>query len=188
MKILREIKNSPFKPLTKKWYFGRVAYGTPYFYPRGFNSNIISFRKLELTPQEELDKLSNDWQRISKKYKNMPMVRRNWDRVFEFMGNDYWISLGWPIAYRNVEMGWKDKFHSPRLEWQPSRCFYFFKWQVCLFYVAPNGSRNADTYWEMFLWWKYYSNEDLEKAESTWGWVDSTTRKSTWDKSVLKKC
>jgi hypothetical protein len=40
----------------------------------------------------------------------------------------------------------------------------------------------------MFLWWKYYSNEDLEKAESTWGWVDSKTNQSTWDKSVIKNC
>ena len=26
--------NSPFKPLKLKWYFGKTAIGTPYFFPR----------------------------------------------------------------------------------------------------------------------------------------------------------
>jgi hypothetical protein len=186
MKILKEIKNSPFKPLKRRWYVGKIVHGTPYFYPRGFNSNIISFRKLELTPQEELDKLSNDWQRKAKKYKNMPMVRRNWDKIFQFMGNTYWMSLGWPISYREVDLGWKDKWDSPRFEWGPMRALYFFKWQICLFYKTPESDRAVDTYWEMFLWWKYYSNEDLEKAESTWGWINYDTKESTWNKNLLK--
>jgi hypothetical protein len=36
MKALMFLKaiNSPFKPFKLKWYIGKVAIGTPYFYPR----------------------------------------------------------------------------------------------------------------------------------------------------------
>ncbi len=36
MKALTFLKaiNSPFKPFKLKWYIGKVAIGTPYFYPR----------------------------------------------------------------------------------------------------------------------------------------------------------
>lgn len=36
----------------------------------------------------------------------------------------------------------------------------------------------------MYLWWKYYSDEDIVKAEKTWPW--SSEGKSTWDRSMLK--
>jgi len=29
-----KVLNSPFKPFRLKWYIGRIAIGTPYFYPR----------------------------------------------------------------------------------------------------------------------------------------------------------
>jgi hypothetical protein len=35
----------------------------------------------------------------------------------------------------------------------------------------------------MFLWWKKYSNCDLELAESTWQWTSNG--KSTWDNSLV---
>jgi len=188
MKILKEIKNSPFKPLTKKWYFGKIVYGAPYMYPMGFVKSILSFRILKLTPQEELDKLSNPWQKEAKKYKNLPMVRRSWNKIFHVFGVPCWIALGTPISYSEVDLGWKDKFNTPRLEWGPRKCFYFFKWQICVFYQTPKTSRNEDNYWEMYLWWKYYSNEDLTKAKETWGWIDGNTKESTWDPSNLKNC
>jgi hypothetical protein len=186
MKILKEIKNSPFKPLKRKLYVGKIVHGTPYFHPRNFIPTIIRLRRLHLSTQEELDKLSNPWQKEAKKYKNMPMVRRSWDKVFTIFGYHFWFALGWPVSYREVDLGWKDKWSTPRYEWGPMKAFYFFKWQICLFYKTPESDRAVDTYWEMFLWWKYYSSENLDKAESTWGWVDSRTSESTWDKSLLK--
>jgi hypothetical protein len=34
----------------------------------------------------------------------------------------------------------------------------------------------------MFLWYKYYSNGNLKEAEDTWRWINSKTKKSTWNK------
>ena len=39
----------------------------------------------------------------------------------------------------------------------------------------------------MFLWYKYYSNSNLKKAEDSWGWIDSNTKKSTWNKEFYIK-
>ena len=38
-----------------KYYLGKLVYGTPYFWPRNFNKNIISIRKLIPKTQEELE-------------------------------------------------------------------------------------------------------------------------------------
>lgn len=186
MKILKAVKDSPFKPLVRKTYLGRIIHGTPYFDPQGFNSSIISFRKLKLTPQEEIDKLSNDWQRKAKRFKNLPMARRCKDWTFKLFGNWYWLSIGWPIAYKEVELGWKDKWNSPRYEWGPYKVWNFFKWQYCIFYQPP--TKNVDKYWEMYLWWRYYTEDrDIIKAKETWGWVNAETKVSTWDESFLEK-
>ena len=186
MKILKAINDSPFKPLVKKVYFGRNIYGTPYFHPIGFNSKLISFRKLKLTPQEDLDKLSNDWQRKAKKFQNLPLARRCNDKIFKLFGTWFWIAWGWPIAYREVEMSWKDKFNSPRYEWGPYKLFNFFIWQYCIFYNPPGDY--PDKYWEMYLWWRYYTEDrDITKAKETWPWVNSDTEKSTWNESFLEK-
>ena len=55
MKLSQLIKETKgvFKPPVKKYYLGKLVYGTPYFWPINFNSTIISFRKLEEKTQEE---------------------------------------------------------------------------------------------------------------------------------------
>lgn len=185
MKILKEIKVSPFKKLIKKWYFGKIKYGTPYMHPINFHPTIFSIRKLERKSEEDYQKAIKErpWLKEKNKYQNLPIVRRNKDKIFTLFGNEYFISWGYPISYKEVDLGWKEKYDTPRLEWQPSKQLYFFKWQICLFYKAPS---EEDNYWEMFLWWRYFADKDLKKAESTWGWVNSETKKSTWNKNNIK--
>ncbi|MCK9416613.1 hypothetical protein M0Q97_08160 [Candidatus Dojkabacteria bacterium] len=73
--------------------------------------------------------------------------------------------------------------NSPRYEWQPSFQIYFFKWQFCIFWDSPDGDN--DNYYEMILWYLEYSKKDIKKAEETWDWVDSDTKKSTWNNDYL---
>lgn len=142
----------------KKYYLGRIVYGTPYFQPRNFNSTILTIRKKK------------------------PHFLRN--KHFKLFG--YEISYGWPIAFHSNDLGWKDKFDSPRFEWSPSFMIFFFKWQFCIHWVPD--TEDVDNYWEMVLWWKYYSNEDMHKARMTWPWRDGKTKRSTWNnKFVIKK-
>jgi len=182
---LKEIKNSPFVAPVKKYYLGKFRHGAPYFSPRGFHSTIFSFRKLKLTPQEDLDKMVNDFIRKAKKFSNLPRYNRSKEWIFKLFGNHYWFSMGSPIKIARTELGYKGKFNSPRFEWSPSFMIFFFKWQFCIHWNAP--FKDDDLYWEMLLWYMYYSDKDIKKAKDTWGWVDYNTKKSTWNEDFLKK-
>jgi len=181
---LKEITSSPFLPPVKKYYLGKLRHGTPYFWPRGFHTTIFSFRKLKLTPQEDLDKMVNDHVRKSRKFSNLPRYNRSKEYIFKLFGRYFWFSIGSPIKIAKGDLGWKDKFESPRFEWSPFYMICFFNWQFCIHWTAP--TKDEDRYWEMVLWYLYYADKDIKKAKSTWPWVDGTTKKSTWDKSLLK--
>ena len=46
-----------------------------------------------------------------------------------------------------------------------------------MWWVAPD--EDIDNYWEQILWYLYYSNEDINKAITTWPWQDQNGN-STW--------
>jgi len=188
LRTYKDIKNSPFKLPTVNFYLGKIKYYTPYFLPRGFNKNIFSLRKLELKSEEELEKYATQYPYLKDKvkFKNLPMVRRSNDWIFKLFGNSYWLEIGCPIKYTSSELAYKDKFNSPRHEWNPFFHIYFFHWQFCIQLGAPKADRFDDAYWEMWLWFKYYCKEDIIKAENTWMWKDSKTELSTWNKNFLK--
>jgi len=154
---IKYIKNI-FKSPKKQYYFGELQYGTPYMYPRKFNPTILQIKKEK--------------------------IKYNRNNSFNFLGFN--ISYGTPIFIHQGRLGWKDKYNSPRHEWNPSFIIFFFKWQFCIFYRSPDLKRD-DTYWEMILWYLYYSDKDLNKARETWGWIDSKTKKSTWNEEYILK-
>ena len=152
--LLKSIKGV-FIPPKKEYYIGKITHGCPYFYPWNFNQTILTIRK-----------------------KRPQFLRCSYFKLF-----GYEISYGWPFMVVSYGLGWKDKYDSPRFEWSPSFQIYFFRWQFCVWLVAPD--KNNDAYWEMVLWYLHYSNKDIEKAKETWGWVDYNTKLSTWDESYL---
>lgn len=188
--LLKEIKGV-FKPPKRKWYFGPLKHGTPYFWPMGFNSTILSVRRLKLKTKEELERYDKNYPHLKNrrgpefKFSNMPIVRRSKCWIKKIFGVYFYIKLGWPVKIGHTELGWKDKYKSPRFEWSPSFHIYFFKWQLVCWWLPP--TKDGDKYWEMILWWLYYSNKDVKKAEKTWGWVDSETKQSTWNHNNLIK-
>lgn len=188
MRIINEIKGV-FVPPKKRYYLGKLVYGTPYMNPTGFSPTIISVRKLKLKTQEELNKYDERYPHLKQyredkfKFSNIPMVRRCKDWVVKIFGTYYWIQLGKPWSITTVQLGWKDKFNSPRHEWNPSFQIYFFKWQFCIFWEAPDG--NDEKYYEMILWYLKYCNKDIVKAKKTWEWTDYNTKLSTWENKYL---
>lgn len=184
MNELKQIKGVFVKP-KKRFYLGRLNFGTPYFYPIGFDEKVVRIRRLILTPEDELKQMPNDFVRKSKKFKNLPMVRRNKYWIVKLLKQYYYISIGTPIRIYWHGLGWKSKWDSPRYEWAPAFYIFFFKWQFCIWWNAPDN--NNDLYYEMILWWLNYSDKDIDKAKKTWGWVDMKTNKSTWnDKYSIK--
>lgn len=188
MKIRELLKNIKgiFKPPKKRFYFGKLAYGTPYFYPINFSSSIISIRKLKLNTEEEYLKLNKErpWLKERNLYTNLPLSRRSKNWIVKFSKYHFWIEIGFPIMIKHVKLGWKWKFDSIRYECSPSFQIYFFNWQFVIIWEAPDG--NSDLYYEMILWWLNGSNKDLQKAIKTWGWTNYETKKSTWNDDYLE--
>lgn len=184
--LLKKIKGI-FKPPIKKYYFGKIRFGTPYFEPINFNSNIISIRKLKLYTQDEYNEYIKDKPWLEKdpdsKFSNLPMIRRSKEWIVKIFGSYYWVQIGYPIMIRWVDLGYKWKYDSIRYEWFPSFQIYFFKWQFCISWEAPDGDN--DLYYEMILWYLNEENRDIKEAERTWGWIDYNTKISTWNKNYL---
>lgn len=156
--IIKEIKGT-FKLPVKSYYFGKIYYATPYFYPWNFNRKILTIRK------------------------KRPMFLRC--KYFKLFG--YEISYGWPFAIVSYGLGWKIKYDSPRFEWQPSFQIYFFNWQFAIHWNAPllEGYifRDNDQYYEQILWF-LRNNKDIKLAEETWPW-ETEHGVSTWNKNYL---
>ena len=56
LKFLKAL-NSPFKPFKLKWYIGKIAIGTPYFYPRKW----VNLTEKEIEEKEKKSKEIKDW-------------------------------------------------------------------------------------------------------------------------------
>ena len=192
MKIKELLKSidGVFIPPVKRYYLGKIKYGTPYFNPMNFVPTIIRIRKLRLKAQEKLDNVENKYYRNDKYYKfsNLPGIRRSKHWIVKLF-NYYYIEIGSPVRLCVNELGWKDKYGTPRFEWLPAVYFNFFIWQFCVWWEAPvvNGreSRYSDEYYEMILWYLEYSDKDIKKAKDRWGWADVNTKTSTWKNEYI---
>ncbi len=139
--------NSPFKAPKLKWYCGKIALGTPYFFPRKW---------VKATPerahQATLDYIKST-EEFNKRNPEYTRKVRPYDEVFaDKMQCSYAVPK--KIGFDFVRLGWKTKWRSDdyRFEWSPMISFVFFKWQIALIFVAPH----ADHYWES---WLYYTRE-----------------------------
>lgn len=163
---IKEIKGVFVAP-QKSYYLGKIKYATPHFHPRKFNKTVFSISKTLLKYKQGMP---------------IPVIkgkRYNRNPSFDIFG--YNISYGLPIWIHYNDLGWKDKFNSPRFEFSPMFVIYFFNWQFCIWWNSPD--RNNDLYYEMILWWLNYSDKNIDKAEKTWGWTSSG--KSTWNEKYL---
>jgi hypothetical protein len=194
LEIFKEIEGV-FKLPTKRYYFGKSSFGTPYFDPMNYVGSIIRVRKLKPRTSEEIEKKNEQYEHNKNKpdhlYSNFPMVRRAKNKIVKVFRKDYYITWGWPVSIKTTQLGWKDKFESPRFEWPPQFTILFFGLQFCIWWNAPKleGEEysNNDKYYEMILHYlKYTVNKDIKEAEETWGWIDSDTKKSTWNENYLK--
>ena len=95
-----------------------------------------------------------------------------------------YVSIGWPIVFRTVSLGYKTKWRSDdyRFEWSPSAALYFFKFEIRITIVPPKGYKNfVDDYWEQVLFLRHYGY-NIDQAEENWGWMDNG--ESTWNLSA----
>jgi hypothetical protein len=158
MKRFNYIKafNSPFKRPKLKWYFGKIAIGTPYFYPRRWvkptQQMLIDNAKKEIEERKR-------WNESNEKYGNIPKTIPSIEELCEEKKN-YKFAVPKKIGFDFVSLGYKTKWTETdyRFEWSPLISFVFFKWQIAVT-VIPEEQYH---YWEA---WLYYEN-DTDKTKS----------------------
>jgi len=147
IKQLKKAIRGVFKQPKKEYYIGKIYHGAPYFLPMDYHPTIFSV------------------------HKELPFIKRS----PHFKLFNRYVFYGWPIKVMWLGLGWKDKFNIPRFEWSPAFQIFFFKWQFCIFWVAPGSTEmiDNDNYYEQILWFLYYSS-DITDAKHTWPWYSTT--------------
>jgi hypothetical protein len=186
--------NSPFKRPRIKWYFGKVAIGTPYFFPR---------RWVKPTQQMLIDAAQKDiverqrWNEANEKYGNTPKTIPTIEELCEQKKN-HKFPIPKKIGFDFVGLGWKTKWTDTdyRFEWSPLWSFVFFKWQIAVSFNVPH----PEHYWVCWLTYENNTDKTLPVEErikiakeinpEIWTWTSSRgeDKKETicyWDK-VLK--
>jgi hypothetical protein len=146
--------NSPFKRPKLNLYIGKVAIGTPYFFPRKWvkgtpkliNEAVIKY----IQKEENYNKLNPNYARKIKSYNELYEEKKNYSyAVPKKIGFDF-IGLGWKLKWDDTDY---------RFEWSPVWSFVFFKWQIAITFNTPEPSN----YWEAWLY--YQKNTDKTKSK-----------------------
>lgn len=154
--------NSPFKLPKIKWYFGKIAVGTPYFLPR----KSVKLTKEEI--KENWDKLQ---EKISKAEINADIVikqekLKNWELYYK---NERRNARKFkPIKYFGfnwVYLGWKTKWDEFRHEWNPGFSLVLFGKQLAAHIIPYPEERGAleSSYWEALLTYLYETDKNADK-------------------------
>jgi hypothetical protein len=150
--------NSPFKPFKLKWYVGKVAIGTPYFFPRKWiKATPERATKAALDRIEEIKRYNE----LNAKYGNPREIKSFEEYYNEYI--KYEFSVPKKIGVDFVGLGWKTKWEHDdyRFEYAPLISFVFFKLQIAIMFIAPEQSH----YWESWLYYHYETDKKKSKAE-----------------------
>ena len=142
--------NSPFKRPKLEWYIGKVALGTPIFFPRKWvkptHEMAIEAAMKEIARREDWNKANAD----SKfKHNVLPL-----DEMYKEMLTRT-FAVPKKIGFDFVRLGYKTKWSETdyRFEWPARFSFVFFKWQIALTFVPIESYH----YWEAWLYYNYHT-------------------------------
>jgi hypothetical protein len=106
-----------------------------------------------------------------------------------------WVSKPSYIQIMFEDIGWKDKYDTPRFEYHSYIWIHIHKWNFVWYWDLPLHESYIDEYWEQALWYLYYTNTisqglinkpNIEKAKESWPWLDRHGN-STWNNKFLIK-
>lgn len=146
-KFLR-VYNSPFKTPIIKVYWGPIAHGTPYFFPRkqvkisdkeAYNQAFEKYRYLRSSGQTP-----SFFKLIEESRKSTKFVNRK-------------------FGFNFVELGYKTKWSDTdyRFEHGPAISFVFLRKQLFITWQVPD----AEIYWEAWLYYHYHTDRSLSKKD-----------------------
>ena len=149
---------SPFKRLKLKFYLGKTAIGTPYFYPRKWVKATPELARKEAL--REIKRVEDFNERNKNNGHSMPI--REFDKIYAEKMR-YSFPVDKKIGFDFVELGWKTKWSATdiRFEWAPIWSFVFFGYQIAIIWNAPE----QDHYWECWLYYELHTDKNKSKAE-----------------------
>ena len=147
--IFLKALNSPFKPFKLKWYFGKVAIGTPYFLPRKWVN--LTEKEIEEKAIKQYSKINEDLKTKVTLEHYKQQYKRSQKAIPKLFGFDF-VELGWKTKWTNTDY---------RFEWSPLVSFVFFKWQIAIIFKAPEESH----YWESWLYYEYNTYKSKSQKE-----------------------
>jgi len=137
-------------------------------------------------PKKTLNKLKGVFKPLKCYFK---FSDKNWNPVL-WCSNPSWIQI---VAQ---DVGWKNKYDTPRYEYVPYVWIHIFKWNFIWYWdMLPHQTMEIADYWEQALWYLYFYDNtsygcdkpNIEKARESWPWIDSITKQSTWTNKFLVK-
>ena len=106
-----------------------------------------------------------------------------------------WCSRPSYISIIFEDVGWKDKWSTPRYEDPPYIWIHLFGLNFLWYWtLPPHQWKDVDDYWEQALWYLYYYKNisqgrldapNIDKARESWPWQDYETKKSSWNDKFL---
>ena len=146
------VYNSPFKPPKIKFYCGKIALGTPYFFPRKW---VKGTPKLAIKSAVRKMRETRNWNKFNPTYpRRETPFRELYDRSLSSLH-----PIPKKIGFDFVRLGYKTKWRHDdyRHEWNPMISFVFFKWQIAVMMIPEHDNH----YWES---WLYYTRETDKKV------------------------
>ena len=148
-----KILNSPFVRPRVNLYVGRIAVGTPYFFPRRLVKPTLrqaaEVALERIADAERFNELNanNDYR------KRIPTFEEARDEVMrgqiffpKRFGFDF-VGLGYKTKWSDIDY---------RFEWSPVWSFVFWKWQIALTFTGPRSGGNSQ-YWESWLYYRKFT-------------------------------
>ena len=149
---------SPFKRPKLQFYLGKIAIGTPYFYPRRWVKATPALARKEALREIKRVEDFNTRNAKNGSTQSVPDYDTAYDRA---MKCTYPKDKQFGIDF--VESGWKTKWSATdiRFEWAPRWSFVCFGYQFVVTFTAPEEMH----YWECWLYYELHTDKSKSRQE-----------------------
>ena len=137
---------SPFKPFKVKFYAGKLAIGTPYFFPRKW----VKYTDEDV--KRAVIKYMGDPNKVKVPMDKLYDMYKNYTKAVPIKVGFDWCSLGYKTKWTNTDF---------RYEWGPVFTFVFFGYQIAMMV----GQKDVSHYWEAWLYYEYATDKTKSKRE-----------------------
>lgn len=148
---------SPFRPIRPKFYIGKTAIGTPYFYPRRTVRSKTKPGWSEFVPK----KIGFDFVSLGWKTKWTPTdIRFEWAPIWSFVFFGYQIAITWiaPEQDHYWECWLYYELYTDKTKSKSERIAQCREKFPCVWKVTKNGVEERIDYYDRILRKKYLTN------------------------------